>query len=187
MVKRNVLFVNPDTGDFGPFMKALLPRQRAFVDAMITGGDTNYTRAALTAGYSDSETSSIRVTAHRLAHDAKVLAAIHEESVRRVKANLPLAIRVIMEIAEDPLAAGNVKLKAAEMLLNRGGMHVVTKIESTKTVVHQLSSDQRTRRIAELMAKAPKALPAPANSAISDAEFEEVVEPSSEGLEDMLG
>lgn len=196
MAKRNVLFVNPDSGKFGPAMLALLPRQQAFVDALLTQGDSNYTRAALTAGYADSENSSIRATAHRLAHDAKILDAIQEESQRRIRAGVGIAVHVLERMLEGGEAEGitpALQVKIAEMIMNRSGLHVTTKHETTRTVVHELSADQRTRRLAELLRKRPDligltdgkrlALPDPNTT---DADFVEVVEPSTEGLEDLL-
>jgi hypothetical protein len=69
----------------GPAMWSLNKRQRKFVEELLNAGDNNCTAAARRAGYSDLPGSaSIRVLAHRLSNDLRILAAIEEERERRV-------------------------------------------------------------------------------------------------------
>lgn len=88
-----------DESLLGPAMRALTPRRRAFVDAMFAMGDTgNNLEYARAAGFK-GDNNALAVYGHRLAHDAKIQAAIREEAERRCSAFLPIAARKIEEIA----------------------------------------------------------------------------------------
>jgi phage terminase small subunit len=116
----------------GSRMRALNERQRRFVEALFGGGHANHTQAALIAGYTgDNET--VRVTAHRLAHDDKIRAAILEEAQRRMDSSGALVASVLIEIASDPTHKD--RLKAALALADRIGLHART--EHKITVEHQ--------------------------------------------------
>lgn len=178
-------------GRLGPALAALNLRQRKFVSALLDTGGTNYKRCAMMAGYVGND-DTMAVTGHRLAHDSKVLAAIEEESKRRVRASVSMATSQLVTIAEStPLVKD--KLKAIEMILNRGGMHALT--ESRTTVEHttdQLGMVERITQLATKLGMDPKALlgqhlpaSAPSEPEPIDVEFEEV-EPSEQGLEDLL-
>lgn len=122
----------------GPKMTALPERQRAFVVALITQGTRDYTAAAQTAGYKADNRNALKVSAHRLAHDEKILAAIKEETERRLQASIGMAAEVLLSIAEDPTHKD--RLKAATALLNRGGLH-----ESIEhKITHDVSADAKT-------------------------------------------
>jgi hypothetical protein len=125
-----------EKGQIGPKMKLLNDRQRDFVLAMITQGTSNYTAAARTAGYEDSE--NIRRQATRLAHDPKILAAIKEESEKRMQAAVGVAANVLVEIAQNETHKD--QLKAATALLNRGGLHEMTE----QRITHDVSSDAKS-------------------------------------------
>jgi hypothetical protein len=92
---------------WGPCMKALpSDRHRAFVCALyeIERGLGATTKAAKMAGFGTSTTSAVswRAIAYRLAHDDKILAAIHEEDQRRIRTSAPRAIRALTNLVEDP-------------------------------------------------------------------------------------
>lgn len=122
----------PDNARFGPAMAALNDRQKKFVLAMLEFGSLNHTRCALAAGYTGDD-KTMRVTAHRLAHDDKVQAAIKEEARRRLNAGSLMAVSRLLQIADDEKTDKKDKLKAIEMILNRTGLPAQTehKVEVT--------------------------------------------------------
>ena len=88
------------TDKMGPAMEALTPMQRAFVEALFVLGTGKYTAAARMAGHTGTE-GSLRVWAHRAAHNPKVVAAIREESDRRCVTLLPVAHKALENIVRD--------------------------------------------------------------------------------------
>lgn len=93
--------------EWGPAMKALpSDRHRAFVLALyqIKPGYGAHVAAARLAGFgtSTSSTKSWSVIASRLAHDEKILSALHEEDQKRIRASAPRAIRALANLIEDP-------------------------------------------------------------------------------------
>ncbi len=174
--------------DLGPAMRALDPRRRAFVVAMIEAPSLSYTQAAIRAGYSGTEVS-LRVQAHRLAHSERVLAAYHEEAEKRLRAGAILGASVLVQIASNEMHKD--QLKAAGMLLNRIGFHEKTE---HKHVVERATDDVEVKRQVVALAKElgldprvflGKNAQMPALEAPVDADFE-VIESSTEGLEDLL-
>ena len=125
-------------GRLGPKMKALNERQQAFVLNLLTQGSRNYSQAYRKA-YPDAKgEDGIRASAHRLAHDEKILAALKEETERRIQASVAVAAEVLLSIAEDPTHKD--RLKAATSILNRGGLH-----ESIEhKVTHDVSTDAKS-------------------------------------------
>jgi phage terminase small subunit len=96
-----------DGTEWGECMAALASdRHRAFVLALyqIKPGYGAHVKAAKLAGWGTSTTSakSWSVIATRLAHDPKILAAIHEEDQKRIRASAPRAIRALEHLIEDP-------------------------------------------------------------------------------------
>lgn len=133
----------PEIAQLGPHMRALNRRQRAFVVAVLELGSTNYTRAAYAAGYEGPQ-PSVSVTAYRLAHNEKVIAALNEEAKRRLNASAPMAISELIKIAEY---SGDTKskLKAIEMVLNRTGHHALS--EHKVAIEHSYNDQQAVTRI----------------------------------------
>lgn len=180
----------PKASEFGPAMRALpTDGQRRFVIAVLELGTTNYGRAALMAGYSSSTLEVLRVTGDRLAHDAKIAAAIHEESLSRLHAGKVMAVSTLLTIAEKGAKDGD-RLKAVDMILNRTGMHSISETH-VKTQDVSRTEDAMIERItalcktlnldpAALLGARQAQLPPPE---VVDAEF---TEHSSEGLEDLL-
>lgn len=118
-------------------------------------GETNYTEAARRAGYTDGP--ALKVTAHRMAHDERIQAAILEETHRRLGAALPMATAAVVKV----LATGkaNEQLKAAEMIYNRAG--VIVKTEHTVKVEKVMSNEEKVSHAIDLATKLgldPKAL-----------------------------
>lgn len=184
-----VVKVPPD-GQLGPAMRALPSDQwRAFVVAMLELGTTNATRCVAAAGYNFESDNARRVYAHKLMHDERTLAAIAEESARRLHTGTIMAVSKLLTLAESA-AKDSDKLKAVEMILNRTGLHGQSEhkvtvndisktdeamIERIEQLCGQMQIDPATL-IGDYRKKEP-ALP------VVDAEF---VEHSSEGLEDVL-
>lgn len=81
---------------FGPKMRLLTDRQRAFVIAFVEAGNQNYAEAYIRAGYAFDET---RGNASRLANSPKVQAAILEETSSRLHAMAPVALATVLKIA----------------------------------------------------------------------------------------
>lgn len=175
-------------GEYGPAMKALTELQQKFVLHLLDHGG-RYNEAARAAGYSDASANSLRVQAHRLAHDPGVIAAIREQGEQYMNAGVAIGVHVLLDIARDPTHKD--RLKAADKLLMRAGLGENT----TRTVkhVHELSEDQLENRIRMLAKRngldADKLLgkgeTEKAAEKIEDAVFTEVVEPTA-GLEDLL-
>lgn len=175
----------------GPAMRALNPRQRVFVIAAIESGSNSHTDWARHAGYSD-EGGGLRVQAYRLAHDEKILKAIHEESARRLRSGVGLAVNTIARIMTESLDE-KMQLKAADMILNRGGLHAVS--EHNVNVKHELDETEKLARIISLAGQLgidpakligeerAKTLPAPKLDETIEAEY---TVHSVEGLEDLL-
>jgi terminase small subunit-like protein len=169
------------TGEFGPFMQALLPRQRAFIIAYFTAGDGNARAAAKAAGYADNGGASLRVHAHSLLHSPKIQAAMHEYARTRLQANVPAYLREVHHLATDRTAAKpETRLKAALGGLSRAGLGPEFNINQNSTLT--ISFDEKLlelRRLAALAGDDPdKAveglLPPPGDPGVSDAEFEDV-------------
>lgn len=141
--------MDSEDGEFGPAMLALNDRQRKFVLAVIAlgrDGIENYAQAAREAGYSD-HMERCKVTGHILSHDARVQAALLEESKKRViLAASVIAMPVAVKIAMSEGVSARDRLRACEMLFNRGGMPAQT--EHKVTVEHKAP-----RQIAELAAR----------------------------------
>lgn len=125
-------------GKRGPKMRQLNERQQLFVLALVEQGARNHTAAAKMAGYGANSQDALRVQAYRLAHDEKILAALKEETEKRLQASIALAANVLVEIAEDPTHKD--RLKAATALLNRGGLHETLEHKMT----HDVSQDAKT-------------------------------------------
>lgn len=171
----------------GPAMRALNERQRQFVLALLEQGTTNYTRAAAAAGYGNNP-ESLKVQAHRLAHDPRILGAIQEEAKARITAGVVMAASQLVQIAENDMTPTRDRLRALEMIMNRGGLHAMS--ESRQTIVHEADEAgaiARIRTLAATLGLDAKTLLGSAG--VVDAEFVEVTKPPGEnttGLEDML-
>lgn len=114
-------------------MLALNPAQRRFVIAALqfpTGKDWQIAKAA---GYGNGSHGALRVRAHSLLHNEKIIAAMREEADKRLRGYALLGISVIAKIARTD--GHRDQLKAAEGLANRVGFHELT--EHKVTVDHK--------------------------------------------------
>lgn len=138
--------------NFGPAMAALNERQRRFVRSFIElgrNGTQDHSLAAREAGYSAESEGALRVTAHRLSHDPRIQAAILEVSRKEVNlAAAVIATPVTISIALNEELSAKDRLRACEMLFNRGGMPAQT--EHKVTVEHV--DDSRMLEFADRLA-----------------------------------
>jgi phage terminase small subunit len=81
---------------FGPKMRLLTERQRAFVIAFVEAGNQNYAEAYKIAGYAKDDTGG---NASRLANSPKIQGAILEETSSRLHAMAPVALATVLKIA----------------------------------------------------------------------------------------
>lgn len=174
--------------ELGPEMRALVPKQRAFVYALVeTGG--NPTQAAAAAGYGEDcptlekKQAACRAAGYTLAHHPKVLRAIKEEASKRLHSGALIAASALIEIVND--VSHKNRLRAVEVLLDRAGL--VVEQRSVIDVNHNHRADgeqvERIRQLAGNLGLDPRKLLGHAGVVV-DAEFEEVG--SSAGLEDLL-
>jgi hypothetical protein len=92
-------------GEYGPCMRVLTARQRAFVEFLILEPPTfgAQTRAARRAGYGTSRTTppTMAKISSRLVHDEKVLAAINEEARKLLRAGGVEATKALLALVHD--------------------------------------------------------------------------------------
>lgn len=162
----------------GPCMRVLNERERAFVIASSEVGSGKGWRveAAKIAGYSGTP-NSLRVQAHRLATNPKVLAAMKEFALGLMHISSVRLTAMLLDIASGdiPSTAGE-KLKAAAMVFNRIGMPETT--EHKVSVTHDVdtaSAMQKLTTFAKALNLDPKQLLGHINVDIVDGEFTEVV------------
>jgi Terminase small subunit len=131
--------------DYGPAMRALTDKQQRFVVAMIETGTWNMTECARIAGYSGND-NTMKQRAFELTHSQKIADALEEMVRKSLKSGAAIAQRVLFEIALDPTHKD--RLKAAENLLNRSGLHAMT--EHKMTVTHTMDDKEMIARIRNL-------------------------------------
>jgi hypothetical protein len=96
---------NKNFGEYGPCMRALTARQRAFVEFLILEPPTfgAQVRAARRAGYGTGRSTPTVMAqiSSRLAHDEKVLAAINEEARKLLRAGGIEATKALLALVHD--------------------------------------------------------------------------------------
>ncbi len=155
-----------DGEHLGPAMRALNPRQRAFVMAYCEMAKPSAAEACRLAGYTDHPGSkdshgnagSIRVQAARLMQNEAVKAAMQEECRRRLAWDLPVRIAAVRKIADNDQHPDAFKANIA--LLNRGGLPDVKETHVTHEV--SLSDQEKWAEIIEIYRNA--GLPPPAGA-----------------------
>ena len=132
-------------------MKALPDTQQVFVMACINMGvGLNYTEAARIAGYANTPT--IKVTAHKLAHDEKIQAAIQEQNRRTLRVGTLEAVAYLLETVRNTKAETKDRLKAAQMVLDRGGLHALSEHQVTVNHNH-MSVEEKAKRVRDWAVK----------------------------------
>lgn len=132
--------------DMGPAMRALVPRQQLFVVCLLDqGAKMNYKRAAQTAGYGTAP-SSHSTMGKRLARSEKVQAALLEEAKKRIGLSAVVATALVHDTIGNGKADLRVRLKAAEIAMDRGGLHAVQQMQVTRVV----SREEKLERMVHL-------------------------------------
>ena len=169
--------------ELGPAMRRLNEKQQNFVYAMIEFGGLNNSKAAQAAGY-EGGPDSLKVTGYRLAHDSKIQEAMREMGPRMLNAGLFIAARFVLETIDNPQIDTKDRLKAAEMVMNRTGMHATS--EHKVAVTHKdETSDEMIKRI-EALSKNLGIDSKKLLGNIIEAEFEEVPVHDENDLSDIL-
>lgn len=207
-MKGQLIISTPSERQLGPAMRALNERQRLFVVATFEQGKRDATACARAAGY-QGDPNTMRVTAHRLSHDPRIIAAMKEEGQRRMDMLGSIAIEKLGAILETSIDE-KTQLKAIDMALNRTGFHATSEhINRNETIMSDIEKIERITALAKTLgvepAKllgrfAPKEVTDDGNDTsgiagvavagsggtdtVIDADFEEVG--STEGLEDLL-
>jgi len=127
-------------------MLACNPAQRRFAIAAVMYPLAKDFQIAKAAGYADRNHGSLRVTAHRLFHDEKVLAAIRECADKEVRSGAMLGIATIKKIVRND--AHRDQFKAAAWLAGLNGFAVAQNIninqrvtdESGKAILEQIKA-----------------------------------------------
>lgn len=118
-------------------MRALNVSQRRFAMAAVMFPLAKDWQIAKAAGYSDFSHGALRVCAHRLFHDDKVLAAIKELADKEIRGSALLGIATMKKIAR--LDGHKDQLKAAQGLVGLAGFTVEQKINVNQTITDQSS------------------------------------------------
>lgn len=166
---------DPDEENLGPAMRALNSSQRRFALAAVMFPLAKDFQIARAAGYSDFSHGSLRVAAHRLFHDEKVLAAIKELADKEIRGSALLGIATMKKIAR--MDGHKDQLKAASGLVGLAGFTVEQNIN-----VNQKITDQSGKAVlAEIKLLAEKlGVPLPAllghaaSTPVIDGDFVEV-------------
>ncbi len=170
----------------GPKMARLSKRRQMFVRALFLQSTHNATAAARDAGYAD--TQYLRQQAHDLWNDDDIQAAIHEEAQRRFKGLAPSALNVIAEVMGNPQEGGATRVKAAQVIFDRSGLHAVSEKIVTEQPLEQ--NPDQLKRIAVLASllgiSAEKLLGNRLKQIEPPAEEAMYTEFSTEGLEGLL-
>jgi phage terminase small subunit len=146
-----LLITIPEEGDLGPAMKALSPMQRNFIYALVeTGG--NPTNAAAAAGYCqdnqdpEAKRRNLSSIGSQLMRKPGIVAAIQEESKKRLLTGGYLAVQKLLDLMDHPTPS--ISLRATNSMLDRIGMGVTSE---HKVVVEHTRTDQEIiARIKEL-------------------------------------
>jgi len=123
---------------------------RAFVQFFINTGGRSATECAMMAGFSDRSRNSLEVQGHVLVHDARIQAAIQEQSRSALLGLAPLAVGAMRGVLEN--SGHKDHIRAALGVLDRTGLHAVseTKMTSTVTIERKEQITQTIQLCAEL-------------------------------------
>lgn len=123
---------DPEESGLGPAMLACSPQERRFAIAAVMFPLAKDWQIAKAAGFSDRSYGSVRVAAHRLFHNERVLAAIRECADREIRSGAMLGIATIKKIARAD--AHRDQFKAAAWLAGLNGFAVAQNININQTV-----------------------------------------------------
>lgn len=144
---------NFPTAKLGPKMEALTPKERALVHNFMRNGGKDYVAAVEAAGLGiDKNRPMGGQSAHawQFLHSDRIQAALLEESQRLTRGFLPMVLRVLSEIVENPQAQDKDRIRAGLALMERSGLHSVS--EQITTVV-PLQDDPEKLKAIEVLAQ----------------------------------
>lgn len=176
--------VVPPMEELGPAMRAITPQQQGFIVALVTCGASNATQAAMVAGYGGTDAAT-KVAAKYLMRNPRVLAALREESDKFIRSHALIGAKRIVEIALNPMHKDS--YKASVELLNRADLIVRTEhkvvVEDNRTTADVISAicDMAKRNNID-----PKTLLGYDPMLVTDAQYTDVTDEGSDGLEDLL-
>jgi hypothetical protein len=167
---------DPDEESLGPAMRALDVGQRRFALAAVHFPLAKDWQIAKAAGYSDFSHGALRVTAHRLFHNDKVLAAINELAIKEIRSSALLGIATIKKIARRD--GDKDQLKAAVHLVGLAGHTIEQKISVNQTVTDRTGAEmlERIRALAAANGLDPVKLLGGNAAPVVDGEFSEVAD-----------
>lgn len=96
----------------------LKPNHESFVDEYLANGG-QAKKAAVFAGYAEN---SAHVTASRLLRKPQIIDAIKSKTVNRARICSPMAMEVLIRLANDNATAPRDRIAAAKEVLDRGGV-----------------------------------------------------------------
>lgn len=131
----------------GPAMRALNERYRAFVRAVLQFPSAKGETLSRAAGFKNSA-GGHRVNAHRLLHHDKVLAAIQEETWKRLKLGGLIGVSHLIRMAEDTEHPNH--FRACEALADRAGYSAAMKVDVEVDDKRPKTAAARLARITEL-------------------------------------
>lgn len=144
---QHLLALIPPVEEQGSEMRALPnDRWRLFVlSCMSQGVKVDHTLAAKEAGFTGNA-GTLRVQAHRLAHDPRVQAALLEESRKKLQTYTGPAVALLGKMIGDETIEPKDRIKAATAILDRGGLGIV----QTINVNRSLSREEKLLKVVEL-------------------------------------
>ena len=74
----------------------------------------------------------------------------------RIGSHVPMALRVVVEIASNPEEKGGIRLKAAQDILDRGGFGAKQKLELTTKNVEDMSAEDLISEVRRILDEEPE-------------------------------
>lgn len=111
----------------------------------------NKTQAYIKAGFSSNHAQR-NVAAYHRKHAEYINAYISE----RIGSHVPTALRTVMQVLLDPDEKGGIRLKAAEMIFDRGGFAAKQQITVTTKAVEDMSTEDMASEFEKLISENPE-------------------------------
>jgi len=123
----------------------LTRKQRAFIEHFVAIGGRDAAKAASLAGY----LKGAKVSAFRLLRQPLILQELRNLAERKLRSNVALGAAVLEDLARNAKNE-SVRLKAAESLLDRGGLMLQTVSKHEITVTHNRTDQELLARVEQL-------------------------------------
>lgn len=111
----------------------------------------NKTQAYIKAGFSSNHAQRNVAAYHR--KNAEYVNAYISE---RIGSHVPTALRTVMKVLNDENEKGGIRLKAAEMIFDRGGFAAKQQITVTTKEASDMSSEEMQRELEKLFLENPE-------------------------------